>query len=254
MDKINKLLEIPQYEQRSPEWFAQREGKLTSSDAGTVLGLNPYQKPHEVLFKKCGFDPKPFVGNIATLHGQKYEDEAIDKYCELTNQVNYNFGLIAHSDVHHNNDYYWMAGSPDGIAIDKDNRDAEPVLLEVKCPYRRKIKFGKIPEYYLPQVQLNLFICDLKVADFIEYLPPNTMNIVRVYRDQKWLDKNVPVLQAFWKEVEYYRKDDIKTHPLYPKPKRTLDLSTKTEEPETKRAASSDEENDLPLTGYAFRD
>ena len=254
MDKINKLLEIPQYEQRSPEWFAQREGKLTSSDAGTVLGLNPYQKPHEVLFKKCGFDPKPFVGNIATLHGQKYEDEAIDKYCDLTNQVNYNFGLIAHEDVHHNGDYYWMAGSPDGIAIDKDNSNAEPVLLEVKCPYRRKIKFGKIPEYYLPQVQLNLFICDLKVADFIEYLPPNTMNIVRVYRDQKWLDKNVPVLQAFWKEVEYYRKDDIKNHPLYPKPKRTLDLTTKTIEPESKRSASSDEENDTPLSGYAFRD
>ena len=248
MDKINKLLEIPQYEQRSPEWFAQREGKLTSSDAGTVLGLNPYQKPHEVLFKKCGFDPKPFVGNVATLHGQRFEEEAIDKYCELTNQVNYNFGLIAHEDVHHNDDYYWMAGSPDGISIDKNNSNAEPVLLEVKCPYRRKIKFGEIPKYYLPQVQLNLFICGLKVADFIEYLPPNTMNIVRVYRDQKWLDKNVPVLQAFWKEVENYRMGDIKTHPLYPKPKRTLDLTTKTEENE------ETEENDIPLSAYAFRD
>ena len=242
MHKINKLLEIPQYEQRSDMWFKQRENKLTSSDAGTVLDLNPYQKPYEVLFKKCGYDPKPFAGNIATRHGQKYEDEAIDKYCELTGQVNYNFGLIAHEDVYHNKDYYWMAGSPDGIAISKTNDKADPVLLEVKCPYRRKIKFGKIPEYYLPQVQLNLFICDLRVADFIEYLPPDTMNIVRVYRDQKWLDKNIPVLQEFWQEVEHYRNNDIKLHPKFPKQKKTFDLTS--DEPE--------EEN--ILLEYAFRE
>ena len=242
MHKINKLLEIPQYEQRSDMWFKQRENKLTSSDAGTVLDLNPYQKPYEVLFKKCGYDPKPFAGNIATRHGQKYEDEAIDKYCELTGQVNYNFGLIAHEDVYHNKDYYGMAGSPDGIAISKTNDKADPVLLEVKCPYRRKIKFGKIPEYYLPQVQLNLFICDLRVADFIEYLPPDTMNIVRVYRDQKWLDKNIPILQEFWKEVEYYRNNDIKLHPKFPKQKRILDLIS--DEPEEQNI----------LLEYAFRE
>lgn len=242
MHKINKLLEIPQHEQRSDMWFKQRENKLTSSDAGTVLGLNPYQKPHEVLLKKCGVDPKPFVGNVATRHGQKYEDEAIDKYCELTGQVNYNFGLMAHEDVYHNKDYYWMAGSPDGISISKTNDKATPVLLEVKCPYRRKIKFGKIPEYYLPQVQLNLFICDLKVADFIEYLPPDTMNIVRVYRDQKWLDKNIPKLQEFWKEVEYYRTNDIKNHPKFPKQKKTLDLTV------------AEPEEEMLLVEYAFRE
>tara|TARA_B100000085_G_C18536373_1_gene510183 strand:+ start:460 stop:1188 length:729 start_codon:yes stop_codon:yes gene_type:complete len=242
MHKINKLLKIPQYEQRSDMWFQQRENKLTSSDAGTVLGINPYQKPHEVLFKKCGFDPKPFVGNIATRHGQKYEDEAIDKYCELTGQVNYNFGLISHEDVYNTNDYYWMAGSPDGISISKTEENAEPVLLEVKCPYRRKIKFGYIPDYYVPQVQLNLFICDLNVADFIEYAPPDTMNIVRIYRDKQWLDKNIPKLESFWKEVEYYRANDIKTHPNFPKQKRVLDLT------------ADDEEDENVLKGYAFRE
>ena len=231
MDKINTLLEIPQYEQRSEMWFKQRENKLTSSDAGTVLGLNPYSKPNDVLFKKCGYDPKPFVGNVATLHGQKYEDQAIDKYCELTGQTNYNFGLIAHEDVHKINDYYWLAGSPDGISI--DNRGIkEPILLEVKCPYRRKIKIGEIPKYYYPQVQLNLFITNLNVADFIEYQPPNVMNIVRTYRDQKWLDTNLPILEQFWKDVEHYREIGIETHPKFPKKKIKLDLSTNTQEVE----------------------
>ena len=80
-DKLKELYEIPQHPQRSPEWFEQRKGKLTSSDAGTALGLNRYQKPEELLFKKCGVN-NVFKGNEATLHGQKYEDEAIEKYCK----------------------------------------------------------------------------------------------------------------------------------------------------------------------------
>lgn len=247
MEQINELLKIPQYEQRSDMWFKQRENKLTSSDAGTVLGLNPYSKPHEVLFKKCGFDPKPFVGNVATIHGQKYEDQAIDKYCKLTDQTNYNFGLIPHEDVHNNKEYYWLAGSPDGISLCNKNT-RKPILLEVKCPYRRKIKTGYIPAYYYPQVQLNLFICNLDTADFIEYQPPEIMNIVRVYRDQKWLDKNLPILENFWKNVEYYREYGIENHPKYPKRKLTLDLSTK------KETQDQEDDNMILFNDYAFRD
>jgi len=243
MNTIKKLLEIPQYEQRSDMWFKQRENKLTSSDAATVLGINPYQKPHEVLFKKCGHDPKPFVGNVATLHGQKYEDEAIEKYCKLTGQENFNFGLISHQDVYNNEDYYWLAGSPDGISINKNDPNSKPILLEVKCPYKRKIVSGKIPEYYYPQVQLNMFICGLDVADFIEYLPPKTMNIVRVYKNSEWLDKNLVILEKFWKEVEYYRINDIKTHEKFKRQKKILDLK------------SIDEEEDDPIIiEYSFRD
>ena len=61
MDQINSLLELPQHEQRSEAWFNQRKNKLTSSDAASVLGINPYQTRNDVLFKKCGYDPKPFV-------------------------------------------------------------------------------------------------------------------------------------------------------------------------------------------------
>jgi putative phage-type endonuclease len=230
MDKINELKSIPMHEQRSDAWFKQRENKLTSSDAGTVLGLNPYQKPKEVLFKKCGHDPKPFVGNIATRHGQKYEDEAIDKYCKLTGQKNYDFGLLAHEDVHKSDEYHWLAGSPDGISMILSDQNAKPILLEVMCPYKRKIVPGKIPVYYYPQVQLNMFICGLEVSDFIEYFPPRTMSIVRTYINHKWLNKNLPILADFWANVVHYRKAGIETHPLFRHPKKILDLRTEEED------------------------
>lgn len=227
---INNLLNIPQYEQRSKEWFAQRENKLTSSDAATALGINPYQKPHELLFKKCGYDPKPFTSNVATLHGQQYEDYAIEKYCRAMGKINYNFGLISYEDVHgFNEDYYFLAGSPDGIVIDKYSDDDEPILLEVKCPYRRKIILNKVPEYYYPQVQLNLFICGLKLADFIEYKPASDtneeiLNITRVHLNMDWINKNVPTLKNFWKEVEYYREIGIQNHTKFKKQLSILDF------------------------------
>jgi putative phage-type endonuclease len=220
--KINSLLEIPQYEQRSPEWFSQREGKLTSSDAATALNINPYQKPHELLFKKCGHDLKPFVGNVATLHGQKYEDYAIEKYCRAMGKTNYNFGMISYTDVHDNDidKYYFLAGSPDGIVTDNENPETEPILLEVKCPYRRKIELNKCPKYYYPQVQLNLFICGLTRADFIEYRPgtqteDEILNIVRIHIDHNWLNTNIPILYNFWKDVEHYREIGIENHHLF---------------------------------------
>ena len=218
--KIEKLQKIPQHEQRSPEWFAQRKDKLTSSDASTVLGINPYSKESELLFKKCGIE-KPFIGNVATLHGQKYEDEAINLYCSVTNRTNYDFGLLCYSDVYNENaniNHNFLAGSPDGIAINNNNEEEDPVLLEVKCPYKRKIKKGYIPNYYVPQVQLNLYICDLNIADFIEYNPTTLeLNIVRIVRDDIWLKNNIPILKQFWEKVEHYRTIGIENHPLYNK-------------------------------------
>ena len=237
-EKLQFLKKIPQHAQRSEEWFNQRKDKLTSSDAGTALGINPYQKPVELLYKKCGAEIKPFVGNVATLHGQKYEDEAIEHYCNATGSENHEFGLIAYDeversqDIHANKNYpngiYWMAGSTDGIAYEKtpcmfNKKSCELIVLEVKCPYKREIIHGKIPGYYYPQVQLNMAILDIEKADFIEYNPPGhnnkpmELNIVRVDRDRYWFDKNVKILESFWKEVEYWREKGIINHPDYNK-------------------------------------
>jgi putative phage-type endonuclease len=246
-DKINFLLGLEQHEQRSSAWFEQRKGRLTSSDAGTALGLNPYQKPVELLFKKCGAG-EPFKGNVATLHGQKYEDEAIEHYCNAMGKKNYDFGLLdynavtdrthdSHAVTNYPNGVYWMAGSTDGIVIDKRGLE-DLVVLEVKCPYRRKIIHGKCPEYYYPQVQLNMAILDIEKADFIEYIPANhlgkknpmELNIVRIQRDRNWFDTNVPILEAAWKDIELWRTKDIKTHPEYydfkyhQPPKKTIDI------------------------------
>jgi len=206
--QVQYLLQLPQHPQRSKEWFAQRKDRLTASDIDTILGRNPYAKPNEVLFKKCNL-PKPFIGNQATLHGQKYENEALDVFCKLYNKVNQEVGLLPHSTID------WLAGSPDGITNDG-------IVLEVKCPLRRQIVMGKIPKYYYAQIQINLEICNLDQGIFIEYRPAfmnetnkYLINVVEIPRNRQWFEETKGTLEKFWQEILKYREIGIENHPDY---------------------------------------
>ena len=57
-----------------------------------------------------------------------------------------------------NKELDFLGGSPDGIAESIDNPEIEPILIEVKCPYRRKI----IDEY---KKQINILNDFIKLED-----------------------------------------------------------------------------------------
>jgi len=217
--QVEYLLTLPQYAQRSPEWYQQRNNAITASDIPTVLGENKYKTPWSLLVDKCGGNPKPFVGNDATRWGQHYEDVAIEIYSELYNKEVLSFGLLIHRD------YPWLGGSPDGITKDG-------ILLEVKCPVSRPIIMGEIPHHYRSQVLLNLEICNLETAHFIEYAPGKSdqdyvLNVVEIKRDPEWFANELPKMKAFWDSVLEYRDKGIQTHPKYKPPRKYSRSNTK---------------------------
>lgn len=215
--KVEQLLKIPQFVQRSPEWHNQRTNAITASDIPTVLNQNTYKSAWSLLLDKCNANPKPFIGNDATKWGTHYEDIAIEKYCELYNKEVLSFGLLMHPE------HDWLGGSPDGITSDG-------ILLEVKCPIKRKIVPGEVPHHYLSQVLLNLEICDLEIAHFIEFIPGNSdddyvINVVEVNRDREWFSTELPKMREFWEDVIKYRTVGIEQHPRYSKYKERSDKS-----------------------------
>ena len=71
---VKALIEREYAAKKSEEWLKLRGHMLTASDAATAIGKNPYETPHKLLLKKCGLGEK-FMGNAATKHGEKYEDD-----------------------------------------------------------------------------------------------------------------------------------------------------------------------------------
>ena len=211
---LDQLLAYQTPVQRSAEWFELRSKYLTSSDLGTVLGFNKYKSVEELYNEKTGLSKKEFIENDAIKHGVKYEPEAIQMYCNVLGRSHYEIGLVPFTQfqdpdkmIDDSMDCLFLAGSVDGVTVSQTNT-TNINIIEVKCPLFRRIKYGVIPEYYYPQVQMNIHILNVPYGDYVEYVPVNIqgnnrplMNIVRVYRDDNWLTAVYPVLKSFWDSV-----------------------------------------------------
>jgi putative phage-type endonuclease len=197
---VAKLIDREYAEQRSQEWLELRGKMLTASDAATAIGVNKYEKPDDLILKKCGYNK--FEGNEATEHGNKYENIARDIYCERYGEVSHEIGLYPHPV------YKWLGGSPDGLT-------ESGKLLEIKCPLRRKIT-PEVPEHYMPQLQLLMEILDLEECDFIQYKPeeitwpnPPEFMVTNVKRSREWFQEQLPVMDNFWKRVLWHREHGV---------------------------------------------
>ncbi|QKF93790.1 YqaJ-like viral recombinase domain protein [Fadolivirus algeromassiliense] len=167
--RFDILRAIKSPDQRTPDWYALRDGKITASDGGTVLDLNSHEPQYKFILKKTiGL---PFLSNEFVHHGKKYEEIATLIYEYRMNITTEEFGLIGHP-VHN-----FLGASPDRIAgrYKLDGKHLSKYvgrMLEIKCPYVRQIKMsGAIidnicPIYYWIQVQLQLECCNLDECDF----------------------------------------------------------------------------------------
>ncbi len=159
-NKILYLESIPQPEQRTKEWYEFRKNRLTASDFYYVIDPTK-SKTNDMILKKCDFEI-PYISNNATSHGIKFEDIAIQIY-ETINKVKVKeFGCIPHPTIS------YFGASPDGIiSYESENKDYVGRMLEIKCPYSRKID-GVIKPEYFSQMQGQLEVCDLEYCDFLE--------------------------------------------------------------------------------------
>lgn len=169
---LNELIKRPLIKQRSPEWFKLREDRLTASDLYDAI-KNPISLAKKKI-KGISFNSS---GVPALKWGTMYESMAIRIYSSIVNKKIFEFGLIINDNIQH------FGASPDGITEDG-------IMIEIKCPIKRKIIDGNIPEKYYYQIQGQLAVCNLKECDYIEceFIEFNSEN--EYISDTKYLDTN----------------------------------------------------------------
>lgn len=172
--------------QRSPEWFAARQGVITASDAGAVLGMSRFRTPEDVRARKLRLTS--FEPSAACDHGKLHEGEALEDLAEYMEIDIHPCGLFVRDG--------WLGGSPDGLVGSRG-------LVEIKCPYS-KAKSGKplrpISNEYFAQVQVQLHCTDRAYAFFWQWTPTqNRLEIVQ--RDEPWMERVLPILRKFWEDL-----------------------------------------------------
>jgi putative phage-type endonuclease len=166
--KIIGLREIPQPQQRTPEWYQFRWNLITASNAWKAF--ESQSTINQLIYEKCqpikkfddnnGDDVK-MVNTNSSLHwGQKFEPLSVLIYEHKYKTTVEDFGCIQHPT------YKFIGASPDGINVDK-NGDRYGRMLEIKNVVSRDINGIPKKEYWV-QMQLQMEVCDLDECDFLE--------------------------------------------------------------------------------------
>jgi putative phage-type endonuclease len=197
---VEYLGTLPQYEQRSPEWYAARKNSLGASESSTIFKLNPYESENKLILKKCGVVNPDDMRRMKVVceHGIKYEAVIQDMYCRDKNTSIIEFGSLRHSDEA----LSIVTASPDGIT-------PNGCMLEIKAPAKRLIT-GIPPSYYWVQCQQQMQVCKLDKVDFLEVKIAEYTNKEDYMNDNLGGDTNTPsTSQGLDKNVviEYHKLD-----------------------------------------------
>jgi hypothetical protein len=201
IEEINKRLQLifdkHQVEQRSLQWYEDMKTMLTASEFSKLFsGELTYGR---LVFSKV--NPEPRNNRLAittefmlpTDWGIRFEP-VIKSYLEkLWNCTIYDSGRLRH-DEHKN------GASPDGIIIET-NSEKYGRLVEIKCPYSRKIENKKIPEDYWIQMQIQMEVTNLMECEFVE--------IEILSKTPKNLDPNFNITNLEKGKIYLLEKDNI---------------------------------------------
>ncbi|WP_102830552.1 lambda exonuclease family protein [Bartonella bovis] len=195
-------------EQRTPEWFQARLGKVTASNIDSIVSKtnkgSPTSKYEEYKIKLI---TERLTGKTVSSYetsamrwGREHEDRAIEEYSFRRGVIVTRCGFIPHPTIE-------MAGaSPDGLVGDEG-------LVEVKCPqpgtHMFFLRTGKIKPEYILQMQFQMACTGRKWCDFVSYDPLLKKKLIgfrvkiqRVVRDDEQIELINKAVETFLEEIE----------------------------------------------------
>ena len=173
--------------QLSPEWFAERCGKVTASRVADLMartksgwGASRANYMAELIAERLTGQVAESYSNAAMQWGQEHEQQAKDAYSFYFEQEITPAGFVPHPTIRD------FGASPDGLV-------GEDGLIEVKCPntatHIDTLTADKVPEKYELQMQSQMACTGRQWVDFVSFDPrmPENLRLFcgRVNRDEE---------------------------------------------------------------------
>lgn len=190
--------------QGSPEWMAERCGKVTASRVADVVartksgwGASRANYAAELIAERLTGVKAEGYTNAAMQHGIDTEPQARFAYEFYADATVAQIGLVQHPTI-------LMSGaSPDGLVGDDG-------LIEIKCPntatHIETLLGASVPSKYVTQMQWQMACTGRQWCDFVSFDPrlPESMRmfVQRVHRDDAAIALLETEVQAFLAEIE----------------------------------------------------
>jgi len=210
--------------QGSPEWLAARLGIPTASNFGKILtaSRNPSKQAdaymNTLLAGWLAGQPVDHETTVWMERGNELEAEARLSYEIQTGQDVEEVGLV-YLDERRN-----VGASPDGLftlspvqwAYNEEDAGIDYKVvgkcagLEIKCPKASTLVtyYDKgCPAKYVPQVQGQMWVCELEWVDFYAYHPDLKPYLSRVERDEEYIRLLAEAVEAFNNRLSQRREE-----------------------------------------------
>lgn len=173
------------------EQLALRMHTVGSSEIAAVCALNPYRSSHDVYCEKLGL--LSYEGNVKTRMGERVEHAVAEEYVLETGAELAHFGTIVHPK------HAWMSATPDRVV--RGTRR----IVEIKCVgFRSAYHWGTdpdaIPDYYRPQVEWQMDVCDADETHVAAWIGGSDFRIYTIKRDRALGDLLRKIGHQFWVE------------------------------------------------------
>lgn len=173
-------------QQNTPEWLSFRRSRIGASEAGIIMGVNPWDTSYTLWQRKLGLIPEK-EKTFAMRRGSDLENEALRCF-------NQEMNLSLQPKVILSTSYDWAMASLDGF-------DELDTAVEIKCPNKEDHDLalkGKVPDKYFYQLQHQMMCAGIS---FMWYYSFDGNNGVAVYV-QSDREKQEIMIE---KELEFYK-------------------------------------------------
>ena len=191
-------------DQRTPEWFAARCGKVTASKIADIVAKTKEGKASasrknymaQLVCERLTGKPKEGYSDAAMQWGTDQEPFARDAYSAKTGELVTEVGFVNHPRIEN------AGASPDGIV--------GAGLVEIKCPntasHIEYLMSKEPPQKYYFQMQWQMACAMAEFCDWVSYDPrmPQELQllIVRIYRDEDCIKMLEAEVETFLSELD----------------------------------------------------
>lgn len=175
------------------DWLRYRKRGITGTDAGAIVGLNPYSSAFQVYQDKIT-DTIETYDNESMRQGRDFEEYVAQRFMEETG-----FKVRRANAIFQNDKHPWMLADFDRIVVGMPNGQKAGLECKTVSPYSAdKWKDGQIPPHYQMQMQHYLAVSGYDCWYICALIFGTELIIRKIERDEELIQNLIIIEENFW--------------------------------------------------------